>query len=196
MTETELDNSSTSESRHNKLRDRIAQTFQGQGYDVKTEVQIGHKRVDVVAANDKELLLMEVVDTHYSGPVDERDLNVEQIVVKLKSPNSAKLFNSSGVKKLCPRCGQPGSGPYARWVRNSRGKRYEPYYYFAHRQGKKIKWCYIGKANKNLLDIKQGFLHLNKPLTENNSVNGFTDKQLSNSQHFSDVGSLKVGEVA
>jgi hypothetical protein len=49
-------------------------------------------------------------------------------------------------KKLCPRCGLEGSGPYERWVKNSRHKRYEPYLYFAHRQCKKIKWCYIGKA--------------------------------------------------
>jgi hypothetical protein len=58
--------------------------------------------------------------------------------------NKPKLSN----KRLCPRCGKPGSGPYSRWVRNSRGKRYEPYEYFAHRVNGKIKWCYLGKVKK------------------------------------------------
>jgi hypothetical protein len=47
--------------------------------------------------------------------------------------------------KKCPRCGKHGSGPYTRWVRNSQGKRYEPYLYFAHREGSRLKWCYLGK---------------------------------------------------
>jgi hypothetical protein len=48
-------------------------------------------------------------------------------------------------KKLCPKCGLEGSGPYKRWVLNSRKKRYEPYYYFAHKHNGKIRWCYLGK---------------------------------------------------
>lgn len=52
---------------------------------------------------------------------------------------------TSKPRKLCPQCGQPGSGPYSRWVLNSRHKRYEPYQYFAHRQGRKIHWCYLGR---------------------------------------------------
>jgi hypothetical protein len=56
---------------------------------------------------------------------------------------------SNKEKKLCPRCGKPGSGPYSRWVRNSRGKRYEPYQYFAHREDGRIHWCYLGKLLDN-----------------------------------------------
>jgi hypothetical protein len=53
-------------------------------------------------------------------------------------------------KKLCPKCGLEGSGPYKRWVLNSRKTRYEPYYYFAHKHGKGIGWCYLGRlSNKS-----------------------------------------------
>jgi len=52
-------------------------------------------------------------------------------------------------KKLCPRCGEPGSGPYSRYVLNPLKKRYEPYYYFCHRIEGKIKWCYIPKKMIN-----------------------------------------------
>lgn len=67
---------------------------------------------------------------------------------KQKKPQP-KLSN----KKLCPRCGKPGSGPYSRWVRNGRGKRYEPYFYFAHREGGKLRWCYLGK--RKVLDNRE-----------------------------------------
>jgi len=53
------------------------------------------------------------------------------------------------IKRICPVCGRLGSGIYARWVLNKTKKRYEPYYYFAHKykqNGKwKIKWCYVPK---------------------------------------------------
>jgi len=55
---------------------------------------------------------------------------------------SGKLDNR---RKVCPICGRPGSGPYARWVMNVRKKRFEPYYYFAHKHRGCIKWCYIPK---------------------------------------------------
>ncbi len=51
-------------SRHDDLRDRIAQTYQEKGYVVKMEVPIGKKRVDIVAQNEMEVLIIEVVDTH------------------------------------------------------------------------------------------------------------------------------------
>lgn len=50
-------------------------------------------------------------------------------------------------RKVCPICGQPGSGPYPRWVRNSRKAKYEPYFYFKHvvKEGgkRRLKWCYV-----------------------------------------------------
>jgi len=54
-------------------------------------------------------------------------------------------LDNDAKKKLCPRCGAEGTGPYSRYVLNSRKRRYEPYKYFAHRVGGKIKWCYLGK---------------------------------------------------
>ncbi len=56
-----------------------------------------------------------------------------------------KKRKSALSNKKCPRCGKPGSGPHERWVRNSQGKRYEPYQYFAHRESGRIRWCYLGK---------------------------------------------------
>lgn len=61
-----------------------------------------------------------------------------------------------GGKKKCPSCGASGSGPYSRWVRNSRGKRYEPYWYFAHRKGSRLHWCYLGRESGKKLDNQQG----------------------------------------
>ena len=58
------------------------------------------------------------------------------------------------LNRICPICGETGSGAYGRWVRNGRSpKQYKPYYYFKHlitvEQGgklvKKIKWCYMTK---------------------------------------------------
>ncbi|MEM3618385.1 MAG: hypothetical protein QXK47_04850 [Candidatus Bathyarchaeia archaeon] len=53
-------------------------------------------------------------------------------------------------KKVCPKCGAPGSGPYARWVLNAQKRRYEPYYYFAHKRAGAIHWCYLGKRVEGL----------------------------------------------
>jgi len=43
-------------------------------------------------------------------------------------------------RKICPRCGLPGRGPYGRWTNKPQ---FGPYYYFAHKSHGKIKWCYI-----------------------------------------------------
>jgi len=56
-------------------------------------------------------------------------------------------------RKLCPTCGNLGSGPYARWVLNWQKKRYV-YNYFAHKIKKNgkwtTKWCYITKSKTSL----------------------------------------------
>ena len=44
----------------------------------------------------------------------------------------AKMIREK-LKKNCPRCGLPGSGPYRRYVLNTLKKRYEPYWYFSHK---------------------------------------------------------------
>jgi len=48
--------------------------------------------------------------------------------------------------KVCPKCGEKGSGLYRKWVLNAYKKKYYPYYYFAHSRHGKIKWCYIKKG--------------------------------------------------
>lgn len=58
-------------------------------------------------------------------------------------------------KKRCPRCKAKGTGPYARWVLNGRKQRYEPYLYFAHKTGKKIKWCYLGRPSGKQLSNRE-----------------------------------------
>jgi len=50
-------------------------------------------------------------------------------------------------KIKCPKCGAEGFGPYVKTTRNrSGGNTYHKYYYFAHKVGSKVKWCYIKKA--------------------------------------------------
>ncbi|MGD0449447.1 MAG: hypothetical protein ABSA79_00140 [Candidatus Bathyarchaeia archaeon] len=58
-------------------------------------------------------------------------------------------------KKLCPRCQQKGSGPYGRWVKNSSGRVYSPYYYFCHKIDGKIQWCYITREQYKKLTEEQ-----------------------------------------
>jgi hypothetical protein len=61
--------------------------------------------------------------------------------------------NQRKPKKLCPKCHLEGSGPYARWVLNPLKKRYEPYYYFAHKREGKVKWCYLGRLSNKVAII-------------------------------------------
>ena len=49
-------------------------------------------------------------------------------------------------KKICPRCGQPGSGPYGRWAKKPQ---FRPYFYFAHKINGRLSWCYIGKLSNS-----------------------------------------------
>jgi len=51
-------------------------------------------------------------------------------------------------RKRCPKCHEMGSGPFLKPVWNQRRKRIYHYWYFAHRHGDKLKWCYIGKGSK------------------------------------------------
>jgi len=51
-------------------------------------------------------------------------------------------------RKRCPKCHEMGSGPFLKPVWPQRSKRIYHYWYFAHRRGDKLKWCYIGKRSK------------------------------------------------
>lgn len=125
-------------SRHDDLRDRIAQTFREKGYDVKTEVQVGHKRIDLVAVDNKEVLLVEVVDKHYSEPVDEQNVDIEQVVIRVKPPPEPEKPEPKGtlvVKyvKCGKNCGKCPHGPYV---------------YRVHHKGGKLVWTYLGPARE------------------------------------------------
>lgn len=61
--------------------------------------------------------------------------------------------------KICPVCGELATGPYKRYVLNSLKRRYEPYYYMAHRikKGDKttIKWCYVKRPSVTLENCRK-----------------------------------------
>ena len=71
-------------SSHDKLRDRIADDYRQKGYHVSTEKQIGNRRVDIYAENEEEVLIIEVVDTSYSGSLDRKSINQIKIQINNK----------------------------------------------------------------------------------------------------------------
>ena len=71
-------------SSHNKLRDRVADDYCQKGYHVSTEKQIGNRRVDIYAENEEEVLIIEVVDTSYSGSLDRKSINQIKIQINNK----------------------------------------------------------------------------------------------------------------
>ncbi|GAH58634.1 unnamed protein product, partial [marine sediment metagenome] len=80
-------------SSHDKLRDRIADDYRQKGYHVSTEKQIGNRRVDIYAENEEEVLIIEVVDTSYSGSLDRKSINQIKIQINNK-PISQHSANS------------------------------------------------------------------------------------------------------
>jgi len=80
-------------SSHDKLRDRIAEEYRTKGYFVVTEKQIGNRRVDIYAENEEEALIIEVVDTHYSGCLEEKNLN--QVKVEIMASKNTGTFRFS-----------------------------------------------------------------------------------------------------
>ena len=62
----------TKQTPHDKLKNQIANDYRAKGYTVTTEKRIGNRRVDIFAQKDKETLIIEVVDSHYSGPLDDK----------------------------------------------------------------------------------------------------------------------------
>lgn len=61
-------------------------------------------------------------------------------------------------KHVCPRCGHEGYGPYSRWVLNAKKQKYEPYFYFAHKHGKQISWCYIPRSMLDNSSSQRGLI--------------------------------------
>ena len=69
-----------SETRHDVLTAEFAQILRDAGYTVSLEVDAGSKRVDLFAAKPGTMFTLEVVDTHYSGPLSVED--VTQLVAR------------------------------------------------------------------------------------------------------------------
>jgi hypothetical protein len=81
-----------------------------------------------------------------SMPKTSQELsNSEKSYLTQLSNSREELSNKCKGKKVCPKCHAFGYGPYKRYVLNARKKRFEPYFYFCHKNGKTIKWCYLGK---------------------------------------------------
>ncbi|MBA7540225.1 hypothetical protein ES705_32519 [subsurface metagenome] len=78
---------------------------------------------------------------------------------KLAIPAKASVIGRPLKGTKCPRCGKLGSGLHPKWVLNAQGKKYFPYYWYAHsiiKKGEKfIKWCYIKKKLANEILAKQ-----------------------------------------
>lgn len=88
---------------HNKLRDRIAEEYRAKGYFVATEKWIGHRRVDIYAENTQEVLIIEVVDTHYAGCLDEKDIYQLKVGIKAAYQHTGTFY--AGIVKVQRRAG-------------------------------------------------------------------------------------------
>ena len=131
--------------RHDVTVDRLVAMYQGMGYKVRTEVPIGDRRVDVLAQNDEEILLIEVVDTHYPEGFEVNGRDLSQVVVEVKHPEKPRKVGCY-VLKWVP-CGKQCSGcPHG------------PYLYLVIKEGDKQHWIYKGRASSlpNLRDLVSG----------------------------------------
>lgn len=88
-------------STHNKLRDRIAEDYRKKGYQVSTEKQIGNRRVDIYAENEEEVLIIEIADTNYSGPLDRKSIN--QIKFQINNKPISQYSTHTRIGKEEPR---------------------------------------------------------------------------------------------
>jgi hypothetical protein len=86
----------TRQSPHDKLKNQIANDYRAKGYVVTTEKCIGNRRVDIYAENDKESLIIEVVDTHYSGPLDEKLWAQLKVTLANGHGKTTKILQSFG----------------------------------------------------------------------------------------------------
>jgi hypothetical protein len=83
-------------SAHYKLRDRIAEDYRQKGYQVSTEKKIGNRRVDIYAENDEEVLIIEVVDTNYSDPLDRKSINQIKFQINNKPISQYSAYTPIG----------------------------------------------------------------------------------------------------
>ena len=71
-------------SKHNQIKERIAKEYENKGYNVIKEYCIGNRRVDIYAENETEVIIIEIVDTHYSGPLSNKEIT--ELKIRLKEP--------------------------------------------------------------------------------------------------------------
>jgi len=88
-------------SAHDELRDRIAEDYRQKDYHVSTEKAIGNRRVDIYAENDQEVLIIEVVDTNYSDPLDRKSIN--QIKFQINNKPSSQYSVHARIGENMPR---------------------------------------------------------------------------------------------
>jgi hypothetical protein len=70
---------------HNTIRDQVTEDYRKKGFTVTTEKTIGNRRVDVFAVKGEEMYIIEVVDTHYSGAINDKLLT--QLKVSVPKPS-------------------------------------------------------------------------------------------------------------
>ncbi len=85
-------------SAHNELRDRIAKDYLQKGYQVSTEKAIGNRRVDIYAENDQEVLIIEVIDTNYTDPLDKKSINQIKFQINNKPISQRSAHTNLGGK--------------------------------------------------------------------------------------------------
>ena len=85
-------------SAHDELRDRIAKDYLQKGYQVSTEKAIGNRRVDIYAENDQEVLIIEVIDTNYSDPLDRKSINQIKFQINNKPISQHSAHTNIGGK--------------------------------------------------------------------------------------------------
>ena len=85
-------------SAHDELRDRIAKDYLQKGYQVSTEKAIGNHRVDIYAENDQEVLIIEVIDTNYTDPLDRKSINQIKFQINNKPISQRSAHTKLGGK--------------------------------------------------------------------------------------------------
>jgi len=114
--------------------------LEGQGYSIRYETPVGKRRVDLAAQNEREVLLVEIVNSHAAAPITVNDLETSQVVVRIRKPSIPRKRGCHVLKwvRCGKNCGGCPHGPYVYEVWKEKGKQF---------------WKYLGKA-KDLKDLQ------------------------------------------
>lgn len=80
---------------HAKLIEEFTTLLRDAGYKVNLEQVAGNKRVDLYAEKDSFKFTLEVVNTHYSGPLSQND--VTELLVRITKPPQSNLEGCTNV---------------------------------------------------------------------------------------------------